>query len=121
MNVVDPAGAKWRVRRIWTPWRVRHRWPWGVDGLELLVTALATLWLPLELLIAILAGLVLRAFGRPWRVVAVCKKGEDPQQLTWKVRGWQQSRDAIGEIAERIRLGEGDWARGAECRRLRGR
>ncbi|GAA3531557.1 hypothetical protein GCM10022234_30880 [Aeromicrobium panaciterrae] len=130
MEVVDPAGETWRVKRRWLPWRLKRRNPddvvdvsdaaGAVDepiGLVIVVVVLAVAVLApvifvlaffvaefLLLLLLLPLFVVIRGslLGR-WPIEAF--KGKQ-LVASESVRGWRASGDRMLEIADGIRMGQ---------------
>lgn len=130
MQVDDPSGDSWRIKRRWLPWRWRRRDPddlvnlpdsadigddW-VIGLAIFVAILLVLvFVPLVLVLAVAVAELLALFllfplfialraGRVARWPIEAWQG-DQLVLAEAIRGWGSSRLRMHELADDIRLG----------------
>jgi len=123
VNVVDPNGARWTVRRRVLPWRRRVHGVEGLgdladfvpvdDGLFGFIAGLVLI--PVVLVFALVIGEVLVlllllpvfvllrvAFGRPWIVDVY--RGEQYVRSE-RVVGWRAAGERVDTIADEIRAG----------------
>lgn len=129
MQIADPSGETWRVKRRWLPWRWRRRDPDNLSdvavpdigddlviGLVLLVGFLLLLiFLPIVLVLVIaVAELFLLLFLLPaFLLLRAFKVGRWPVEVwysnelehTEAVRGWGASKQRMIELADDVRFG----------------
>ena len=103
-RAVTPSGVEWEVRRSGLPWRPRRRVGFDIDPIGLLLGLFGLILLPLEYLVAALAGAGARATGRPWTIEA--RTAAPPRRLRWRVRGRAASAEKLDEVVRRIEAGE---------------
>lgn len=131
MQVTDPAGETWRVKRRWLPWRLRRRNPEDVTdfpdvsdvgddlliGLAIFVIAiLVAVFFPIVIVLAVFAAeffllllllpvfVILRAgFVARWPIEVW--RGERLQYVE-AVRGWGESHRRMLAMVDGIRLGD---------------
>lgn len=124
MQVIDPAGETWRVKRRWLPWRPRLRegsFDLGTnlvgvaDEGPILVFLLALVLIPVAVVLAVflaeiaillllipLFTLVRAMWVRGWPIEVWHGKQLEGVE---EIRGWADSRARLLEVAESIRLG----------------
>jgi hypothetical protein len=118
-RVLDPRGGEWVIRRRWIERRrplyglgiwEREEGPlhaYGVGPWQLLAMFLLV---PLVIvsaarrLLELVAAALAHARGRPWTVEARLDAVKH-ERLTWRVRGWGESKRAVAEAAAALSLG----------------
>ncbi|MDX6440806.1 MAG: hypothetical protein QOE43_535 [Gaiellaceae bacterium] len=112
-KVRDPRGGTWTVRRSWLDRKRRLRGTALTRDQHYQSGAAAALLLFLPFLVAYLVltavdfvvSAVRHGRGRPWRIEARLN-GVKREVLTWRVAGWQRSKQAIDEAARALARGE---------------
>lgn len=112
-RVQDPRGGEWIVRRRWLSRRHRLRgaallrpqpYRSGQGFALILFLPFGLVWLLLTF-VDLLRELAAHLGGKPWVIEARLDALKE-ERLTWRVAGWSQSRQAMGETVEALSRGD---------------
>lgn len=112
-RVEDPRGGEWIVRRRWLDRRHRLRgaallrpqpYRSGQAFALILFLPFGLAWLLLTFA-DLLRELAAHVGAKPW-IIEADLDALKQERLTWRVAGWSQSRQAIGETVEALSRGD---------------